>query len=472
MASPAPDIHSNAITAIDDSETAPLTTQPSTTRLPQLPPSPPRSLAIDSLRGYAALAVVYYHFTTHCGVPRPIWTTPFVDLHPSAILAESGVWAVPLFFLISAFVLSNPFVTGSRILTTRGDLLSYLSRRCGRIFPLYALAMLIAVTQPPYNLQAPDLYAVGVSQGLHKDPPMYPPQIDLSSSTSAANLGTMATFTFTGWQEPYYNLSMWSLGYEMVFSVLLPLILYILKHRPKSILFATIATFFLIRVLYVSIANPSPASFSLSTVGGGLEMFAYGLLVPHLPPPPRITRPLSLALLLLALSLLQSHTIAAPTSTPRNPLLYSVIPSELLYTSLTLLLHSLLHHPLSPPYSHLLLSPPTVLLGRAALSVYIHQENTIRALAISITRIQLSKCDTPPPYNSGIEPCTRCWGDVLVTMTLLLVLSAVSYRYVEFPGKEVGVLVGGCWARRESEGEDETRKVVEMQRRGEGHTHL
>jgi len=100
-----------------------------------LPGKPPRFTELDSLRGLAALTVVFCHFVTAYLNGPPF---AFLNKFPVRVLLD-GHEAVMLFFLLSGFVLSLPY-------RQRGvEYGSFLVRRVCRIYLPYLGALLIAV---------------------------------------------------------------------------------------------------------------------------------------------------------------------------------------------------------------------------------------------------------------------------------------------------------------------------------------
>ena len=77
----------------------------------QLQQTPPRRLReLDSLRGLAAITVVFHHFSRICS-PQIIHV---LDRTPLRLLV-AGHQAVILFFLLSGFVLTLPFRRDDRL---------------------------------------------------------------------------------------------------------------------------------------------------------------------------------------------------------------------------------------------------------------------------------------------------------------------------------------------------------------------
>jgi len=98
------------------------------------PPGHPRFAHIDALRAIAALCVVVAHTAVFGGFASHAWTT--------ALLSGLTV-GVPIFFVISGFLLYRPFlaaqVLGAPPTTTR----AYFWRRALRIIPAYWLALTV-----------------------------------------------------------------------------------------------------------------------------------------------------------------------------------------------------------------------------------------------------------------------------------------------------------------------------------------
>jgi len=92
---------------------------------PALRTAPKRLIALDGLRLFAAIFVVFYHYTARKG---PVWDGSVVWPHLGAI-SQYGYLGVNLFFLISGFVI---------LMTAwRQDIKGYVASRVSRLFPAY-----------------------------------------------------------------------------------------------------------------------------------------------------------------------------------------------------------------------------------------------------------------------------------------------------------------------------------------------
>ena len=95
---------------------------------------------MDILRAAAALGVLVGHAYALGGRAIPVRAERWYDV--PLLQTVTGVW---LFFAISGYVISKPFV--DRLLTGRPlpELVPYALRRALRIFPLYWIALLAVI---------------------------------------------------------------------------------------------------------------------------------------------------------------------------------------------------------------------------------------------------------------------------------------------------------------------------------------
>jgi peptidoglycan/LPS O-acetylase OafA/YrhL len=114
------------------------------------PRGEPRYPALDAVRGLAALAVVAFHaYKDLAG--RPAWDTPL------GTFVLSFQWAVPVFFVLSGFLLYRPFAAAIAAGEGRPAAVPFLVRRAARIFPAYWLALVLFGTlAKPGELWTPD----------------------------------------------------------------------------------------------------------------------------------------------------------------------------------------------------------------------------------------------------------------------------------------------------------------------------
>ncbi len=172
---------------------------------------------INGLRGYAIVAVLYYHLFASITVFDFVTfdlSGISISLFPFTILSNTWL-GVNLFFILSGFVLYLPYAQGERAFRSAHDLLHFYRRRALRLLPLYYLNVVIAF----------------IMFGLTK-------KFGMQNIFSDICLMATATFTFTKslW-APKYNWVLWSLGIEIWFSILFPfLVLAIDKYGMKKII--------------------------------------------------------------------------------------------------------------------------------------------------------------------------------------------------------------------------------------------
>lgn len=214
-----------------------------------------RLTSLDGLRGLAALIVVIFHIL--------IVMPPLADVlrrrHPEAdwvaVLAYSplrlfwaGQEAVTIFFVLSGFVLTLPF------LSRRFDWLAYYPRRMIRLYiPVWAAVVLALV----WYSAVPRRSSPGLSWWMNAH----------DTHLSWIRLAADTTLVFgTGW----LNSPLWSLKWEVWFSLLLPLYLLTLVRWRRHLLIKVIAVLGM-----VQLGHSVSAAYELKY----LATFAVGVLI-------------------------------------------------------------------------------------------------------------------------------------------------------------------------------------------------
>jgi peptidoglycan/LPS O-acetylase OafA/YrhL len=165
--------------------------------------------AIEGLRGVAVLWVIVFHYATVRGArfadPFVAWMDSFVSLK---IIVRNGFLGVDLFFLITGFLLTLPWFKHAMEQRPRPSAREFYVRRARRILPAYyvQLALLFLVFLPLLN------------------PPLW-------RNATGFVLGNLALHvTFLHYTTPYSSASLaingalWTLGLEMQYYALLPLV--------------------------------------------------------------------------------------------------------------------------------------------------------------------------------------------------------------------------------------------------------
>ena len=185
----------------DSRMTSPQSAQPAATTEPPQPPRPAagtgsRLAWLDVLRGLAALAVVFNHFG---------YFLPPVVKNPVYQWINPGDYGVFVFFLISGYIVPAS-------LERKGSVRTFWVSRLFRLYPLYLLAVAIAVTL--YMMH------VGGLGGEGSDP-----------ETSVLSQMLMMSNVLAGENLPNV---VWSLSYEMIFYLLLTALFMARVHRRSS----------------------------------------------------------------------------------------------------------------------------------------------------------------------------------------------------------------------------------------------
>jgi peptidoglycan/LPS O-acetylase OafA/YrhL len=180
----------------------------------------PRLDALDGLRGIAIALVVWYH----------LWQVSWLDPHialgqvhvPLVFIPISGFLGVELFFFLSAFVLSYPFVRAELSGEIPPSLTHFVYRRFIKIMPSYVLSLIAVV-------------ALSTLPGAKES---WGANIDWATPRAAfVDLGAHLTFTHTFFYDTYASINgvLWTLGIEVQYYVVFPLLIVIFLRAPLAV---------------------------------------------------------------------------------------------------------------------------------------------------------------------------------------------------------------------------------------------
>ena len=172
--------------------------------------STPHFLALDGLRGIAALFVVLLHVTAPFGLAAAI---------PHAQLA------VDFFFLLSGFVITHAYE--GRLLSGM-SLASFARIRLARLYPLYLLGLLIGITVYAAKTILVDRAPLGGNVAL----------------AAASNLLMLPTVAITqrGWNDIMpFDTPAWSLFFELLINAVYAAALPALSRRALRVILAASA---------------------------------------------------------------------------------------------------------------------------------------------------------------------------------------------------------------------------------------
>lgn len=158
-----------------------------------------RLAVLDGLRGIAVLLVLWYHVWEISWLPAPLPQLEFIP--------ETGFIGVHLFFFLSGFVITWPFVRALVTGTQSPDWRHFYWRRGIKILPSYWISIIIA-------------YALGYAQ--------------LQGNSPVADIVSHLLFIHTWWPETAgaINGVLWTLAIEVEFYLLFPLIWWGFRRQP------------------------------------------------------------------------------------------------------------------------------------------------------------------------------------------------------------------------------------------------
>jgi peptidoglycan/LPS O-acetylase OafA/YrhL len=210
---------------------------------------------LDGLRGIAIALVIWYH----------LWQVSWLDPGALIFIPISGFLGVELFFFLSAFCLSYPYVCAYFAGTAPPSLRHFTYRRFIKIMPSYALSILavVAIATLP---GAKESWGANIA---------WP-----NAQTAALDLAAHLTFVHTLFGDTYSSINgvLWTLGIEVQYYVFFPLLIFALLRAPLSVtaVMAGIAVVYRIRIGHC--CQVPVFDHNLGQLFGFFDFFAAGML--------------------------------------------------------------------------------------------------------------------------------------------------------------------------------------------------
>jgi peptidoglycan/LPS O-acetylase OafA/YrhL len=150
----------------------------------------PRIKELDYLRGLAALGIMFYHYNK--------WL--YVYEGAQSFLGRISVYGVEIFYILSGITLFH--VYHQTLFSEKDGLFNYSMKRFFRIFPLFWLSIILAFFISRQQIPLLKLF-----------------------------LNVTGLFSLFDW-ENYVAPGSWSIGNELVFYLLFPCFIFLLKRKP------------------------------------------------------------------------------------------------------------------------------------------------------------------------------------------------------------------------------------------------
>lgn len=354
----------------------------------QFPASRPHLGGIESLRAYAAIAVIVFHII-HLAQFDPPQSFMALKWHLGR--------GVPLFFAVSAFSLAYGYFGR---LGEGAQQREFYLRRLFRIAPLYYLATFLQLA-----LNYPPMWA------LHNP-------VDL-----------FLNLTFLFGLSPNHvegiALASWSIGVEMLFYAILPLVLFLVRSLRVAIAFTALSSLAAV-IYFVALSGMPGVPFAFIQHGFvfNLPYFAFGLLAFFVwrVASPRAFWPVLLAAVAgIGVLLWAAAAYGTFVVTPLGSAIYQTLWGA----PLALLCLALAWRD-GPPVSW----PVTRFLGKISFSLYLAHPHVLAVLDTTgiYERVQAL------PGGSGMRFLMAC----LITLAVLVPISYALFRLVEAPGMNLG----------------------------------
>lgn len=203
----------------------------------------PRLHGLDYLRGLSAFGIMIFHFLSSEGV----WHST------ESFIRRFGYYGVSLFYILSGLTLF--LVYSNRTFADKHTVRLFFYKRILRIFPLLWFVTLVTFALSKSSISLTDLF-----------------------------LNLTGLFGFVKWDGAIAPVA-WSIGNELVFYSLFPLLLFFLEKNTTAFLIAILVTFGLYAYFsfeLIDIASIDRATRNYMNPSNQAFLFVSGILIGHL----------------------------------------------------------------------------------------------------------------------------------------------------------------------------------------------
>jgi peptidoglycan/LPS O-acetylase OafA/YrhL len=203
---------------------------------------------LDGLRGIAVLLVLWYHIWELSWLPAP-W--PWMQFIP-----ETGFIGVHLFFFLSGFVITYPFLRAQAAGQPQPLWRHFAYRRFIKIVPSYVLSIAVA-------------YLIG-----------YAAVVRYGDTPAWKEILTHLLFIHTWWQGTYGSINgvLWTLAVEVEFYLIFPLVWFCFRRAPwvTAAVMAALAVLWRMWTAHCCFDTTFPVL--AENLPGYLDIFASGMI--------------------------------------------------------------------------------------------------------------------------------------------------------------------------------------------------
>jgi len=346
-----------------------------------------------AMRCYAAMMIVVFHLVAlpKLALPNYLW---FIPTHFG--------FGVPLFYTVSAFGL---FVGYSEKLRTRQDLRTFYIRRFARIAPLFYVMMVFYI---------PFTWIVWTRAAL--------PSLSQFASSG------LFIFNFVPAHVSGFVMASWSIGVEMAFYAIVPLLIFAITGVGRAGMFLALSAFLAWNWNDAfSGTTGQLAMFGQLSLVSQLPYFAGGIFGYHVWQKLRDTCPW-VGRFVLAASVIAVVSLVGLSNEVALALGGAVKLTWAL--AITAIVVGVALHP-----QRWFVNPTAKRLGHASFSIYLWHPVVI------VTLMQTDLYQWASDNSGGtLLPLLL---SLTVTLVVLVPLSLMSFRFIERPGMEFGKRVGG-----------------------------
>lgn len=217
--------------------------------------------ALDGMRGIAIGIVLWYHLwqiswlDPHYAFPNYYFTLSYIPI--------GGFLGVELFFFISAFCLSYPYVRAHFAERALPSVRHFAFRRFIKIVPSYLLCLFAVILLAAFPNSS-------FAENIHWE----------NFGAFARDIAAHLTFLHTYFYESYASINgvLWTLGIEVQFYVLFPLLVLVLLRAPISLAVVMTAIAIAYRTRISACCRTPIFDHNIDQLLGFLDFFAAGML--------------------------------------------------------------------------------------------------------------------------------------------------------------------------------------------------